>query len=239
MHSSPAPPFLELIGHRGAPRAFVENTMPSFREALARGAHAIELDVHASRDGVVVVHHDPIPRAWRGPGDPEFRPIASLTWAELQSLDAGDGARMPALADVLELAARRAVVYVEIKGTGIEQRVVEVIARSSATCAVHSFDHAAIARVRELAPALPRGLLFEERHEIESLVHAYRARDLWPAHRLIDGELIARARDAGARVIAWTVNAPARAATLAALGVAGLCTDDLAAVRGAVAASRE
>lgn len=239
MHPSPAPPPLELIGHRGAPRTCVENTLPSFREALALGAHGIELDVHASRDGVVVVHHDAIPRAWRGPGDPESRPIASLTWAELQELDVGDGARMPALADVLELAATRAVVYVEIKGAGIEQQVVEVIQRSSATCAVHSFDHAAIARVRELAPALPRGLLFEERREIESLVHAYQARDLWPAHRLIDGELVARARESGARVIAWTVNAPTRAATLALLGVAGLCTDDVAAVRAAVGGTRD
>lgn len=239
MHPSSGPPPLELIGHRGAPRACVENTLPSFREALALGAHGIELDVHASRDGVVVVHHDAIPRAWRGPGDPESRPIASLTWAELQELDVGDGARMPALADVLELAATRAVVYVEIKGAGIEQQVVEVIERSSATCAVHSFDHAAIARVRELAPALPRGLLFEDRREIESLVHAYEPRDLWPAHRLIDGELIASARESGARVIAWTVNAPARAAALAALGVAGLCTDDVVAVRAAVGGTRE
>ena len=48
----------ELIGHRGAPRERPENTIASFLRALDLGADAIELDVHATRDGVVVVHHD-------------------------------------------------------------------------------------------------------------------------------------------------------------------------------------
>ena len=233
---APAPP--EVVGHRGAPRAFAENTLPSFRHALEAGAQAIELDVHASRDGVVVVHHDAIPRAWRGPGDRETRPIASLSWSDLQALDLGAGARMPTLADVLLLAAGRGHVYVEIKGAGIEERVVATIERSSASCAIHSFDHAAIARVRTLAPKLPRGLLFEERCDIESLVHEHQARDLWPAHRIIDAELVSRAHAAGARVVAWTVNAPARAVTLSALGVAGLCTDDIPAIRAAIESTR-
>lgn len=238
MSPLPAPPLPQLVGHRGAPRAFTENTLPSFRHALEVGAQAIELDVHASRDGVVVVHHDAIPRAWRAPGDPETRPIASLAWSDLATLDLGSGARMSSLADVLQLAAGRADVYVEIKGTGIERLVVEAIERSSASCAIHSFDHDAIARVRTLAPALPRGLLFEERRDIESLVREYQARDLWPAHRIIDAELVSRARAAGGRVVAWTVNAPARAAALAALGVAGLCTDDIPAIRAAVQPAR-
>lgn len=222
------------MGHRGAPLALTENTLPSFRRAMELGAEAVELDVHASRDGVVVVHHDPVPRGCRADGEAETRPIVSLTLDELQALDVGAGARMPTLAEVLDLAAGRAAVYVEIKGTGIEGKVVDAIARSTATCAVHSFDHEAIGRVRLLAPRLPRGLLFDAAHDLERLVHAYRARDLWPAHRLIDAAYISRARAAGARVIAWTVNAPARAAMLGTLGVDAVCTDDIAPVRVAL-----
>src|SRR5688572_30232822 len=51
---------VERIGHRGAPRRYLENTTPSFREALRLGATAVELDVHVTSDGVPVVHHDPV-----------------------------------------------------------------------------------------------------------------------------------------------------------------------------------
>ena len=51
------------IAHRGMPRRLRENTLPSFAAALAAGADGIELDVHATSDGVVVVHHDAVSRA--------------------------------------------------------------------------------------------------------------------------------------------------------------------------------
>lgn len=224
----------ELIGHRGAPRECVENTLPAFRRALELGAAGIELDVHVSRDGVVVVHHDAVPRARRRDGAPETRPISALAWDELRTLDVGGAARMPRLEEVLALVAGRAVAYVEIKGHGIEELVVATIERGTATCAVHSFDHAAIAKVRLLAPALPRGLLIDEPADVDPLLRAHDARDLWPSHRLIDADLVAAARSAGARVVAWTVNDAARAIVLHEMGVAALCTDDLPALRRAL-----
>jgi glycerophosphoryl diester phosphodiesterase len=60
------------------------------------------------------------------------------------------------------------------------------------------------------------------------------ARDLWQNEVLIDAELVGTVHAAGGRVIAWTVNSPARAVELATIGVDGLCTDDVAGVRGAV-----
>ncbi|HET9425615.1 MAG TPA: glycerophosphodiester phosphodiesterase, partial [Gemmatimonadaceae bacterium] len=50
---------VERIGHRGAPRRYLENTLPAFTEAVRLGADAVELDVHVTADGQVVVHHDP------------------------------------------------------------------------------------------------------------------------------------------------------------------------------------
>src|SRR5205809_7784513 len=97
----PAQARLERVAHRGAPRERVENTLASFQRALEVGADAIELDVHLTSDGLVVVHHD---EAARG------RRIATTPWRELSVLDLG-GATMPRLEEVLVAVGERATVY--------------------------------------------------------------------------------------------------------------------------------
>src|SRR5437763_15808492 len=67
------------IAHRGMPRRERENTLPSFAAALAAGAQGIELDVHATADGVVVVHHDAVTR--------EGMTHAASPWRELHRAD--------------------------------------------------------------------------------------------------------------------------------------------------------
>ncbi|HEX2716641.1 MAG TPA: glycerophosphodiester phosphodiesterase [Gemmatimonadaceae bacterium] len=227
-----------LVGHRGAPREAPENTLSSFERALARGADAIELDVHATADGVVVVHHDPVPRAHTPEGDPARTPIASMTLDALRRLTVGTTDRIPTLAEVLELVGRRATVYVEIKGAAIEEAVAEAIERGPAECAVHSFDHRAIGRMREIAPHIPRGLLFDvgTAPDFSGMARRYEARDLWPHWSLIDERMVRDARTAGSRIIAWTVNDEAVALRLARLGVDALCTDDVPLIRARLAA---
>ena len=218
---------VELVAHRGAKRERPENTLPAFARAIELGADAIELDVHATRDGVVVVHHDPIVH-----GTPHA--IADLASRELRELDVG-GAPVPTLAEVLALAARRVTVYVEIKGAQIEEAVVEVVRASTASCAIHSFDHAAVARVRQIAPEIPRGLLFEHRGaDMIAALAAHDARDLWPEVSLVTRDLVERAHHAGRRVVAWTVNEIDDAARLAAIGVDALCGDDVRLLRAAI-----
>src|SRR3954468_23117179 len=98
------------IAHRGMPRRERENTLPSFAAALAAGAQGIELDVHATADGVVVVHHDPVTS--------DGVEIAAAQWSDLRA-DEGRAARaaaIPSLAAVCDLAAERAELFVEIKG---------------------------------------------------------------------------------------------------------------------------
>jgi glycerophosphoryl diester phosphodiesterase len=220
------PPRLEIIAHRGAPRAYTENTLPSFRCALEGGVDAVELDVHATADGVVVVHHDPrLSLAHLGRRDPGPA-IRSLTLAELAAAASGGHDRVPRLAEVLDLAGPRATVYVEVKAPGIEREVVDVIRASNTPCAVHSFDHRVAHRVRALAPEIPTGILLSS--YLIDPVAALRgagARDLWQQWELIDDELVSRVHDAGARLVAWTVNEFDVAASLAALGVDGICSD--------------
>jgi glycerophosphoryl diester phosphodiesterase len=216
---------MERIAHRGARTEAPENTVAAFERAFQRRADAIELDVHATRDGIVVVHHDPD----LAPGVNVERPkIAEMTWEEVAATYAVTGISVPTLAQVLAVVPLGKTVYVEIKGLGIEQLVANDIRRSSARCAVHAFDHATIARFVDIAPEIPRGLLFEsDLADMETAVARARVRDIWPQFSLIDSSVMTRARAMGVRVIGWTVNERDDLQRLGGLGVDGICTDDV------------
>ena len=214
----------ERIGHRGARREFPENTLAAFRRAFERGADAVELDVHATADGVVVVHHDPSLHGLEG----ALIEIAASEWNQVRGVEFAPGIGIPTLAEVLEATPADATVYVEIKGAGIEQLVADVIGKSRARCAVHSFDHDAIARLRDIAPGIPRGILYENiDYDIPAEMRRTGARDVWPNWKLIEAPLVAAVHAAGGRVIAWTVNETAIGERHVSLGVDGLCGDDV------------
>jgi len=212
------------IAHLGMPRRERENTLPSFAAALSAGADGIELDVHATADGVVVVHHDPDVAGGAV--------IARTTWPVLRRSAADRGIEIPTLADVCALVGDSAELFVEIKGAGIERAVVAVLADHRGPSAIHSFDHATIRRLSQADRRLRLGLLFEERvSDVAALLEENGAHDAWPHYTLVDGPLVDAVHGAGGRVIAWTVNERRDVARLTALGVDGLCTDDVSLVR--------
>jgi glycerophosphoryl diester phosphodiesterase len=226
-----------LIGHRGAPRERPENTLPSFLRALELQADGIELDVHCTKDRVVVVHHDEIPRATPPSGRLAGMRIDALTFDELQGFSVRGLALISTLEEALAVIKGRVDVFVELKGEAIEHEVIAVIRGSiaPARCAVHSFDHAQIARARTLAPDIRGGILFDRR--VDDPVAAMReadALDVWPSQEHVDEELVERVHGAGGRVIPWTVNKASQAVALASLGVDGLCTDFVPVLRAAL-----
>jgi glycerophosphoryl diester phosphodiesterase len=197
-----------------------ENTLPSFALALEAGADGVELDVHATRDGVVVVHHDP--RLSLG------RDIAALSYDELRRYEAAPGVGIPTLAEVTELVNGRATLFVEIKGSAIERAVLDVLHSCGGPYAVHSFDHALIRRAHALDPELRLGILYDRApHDIANAMATTGARDVWPRWPLVTVPLVEAVHARGGTVIPWTVNDSARARALAALGVDGLCGDDV------------
>ena len=201
------------------PRLARENTLTSFALALARGADGIELDVHATSDGVVVVHHDPTLE--------NGMVINMATYAELLE-DAVPGAALPTLADVCSLVKGRAELFVEIKGDGIEDLVAEALADYAGVAAIHSFDHALIQRLSQGAINRRLGILVESSTpEVSELMAATGASDLWPHHPLVTKALVDAVHDAGGRVIPWTVNGAGDIARVRAAGVDGICTDDV------------
>jgi glycerophosphoryl diester phosphodiesterase len=225
---------LRLIAHRGASRERPENTLSAFRRALELDADGIELDVHATRDGVVVVHHDPVPRGAPDEGALAGRALVDLSLDEVARFRLGGSERIPTLEEVLTVVDGGADVYVEIKAPAIEAAVVDVIRRSPAParCAVHSFDHRVPRNVRALAPEIRTGILLTSYLlDPGSALRQAGASDLWQQWELIDPPLVALAHEAGARVIAWTVNDPRRARLLADWGVDAICTDTLPTIR--------
>ena len=232
MPPRPAPP--EIVAHRGAPRERTENTLASFARSLELGADAVELDVHATRDGVAVIHHDAVPGAVRADGRPEPRPIAAMLAREVAALRFPDGDGIPTLDALLDLLGARATAYVELKGRDCDAAVLATLARHATPAAVHSFDHRAVRRVSAARPALRTGLLLSSYVlDAPALLRAAGARDLWQEWPWIDAALVDAVHAAGGRVVAWTANDPAAVASLAALGVDAICTDVPAIARAA------
>jgi glycerophosphoryl diester phosphodiesterase len=216
---------VQRIGHRGAPREFPENTLPAFARAIELGADAVELDVHKTADGIPVVHHDPDVSA---PRSRTKKSLSSMAWEDVARVELAPGIFVPSLEQVLALAANKATVYVELKGRHVEESAIAVIRKSPALCAVHSFDHTAVVRAAEIAPELRRGLLFDAYPaDVARSMRNASALDVWPQWELVDPALIERVHGEGGRVIAWTVNTTDSAERLVALGVDGLCGDDV------------
>jgi glycerophosphoryl diester phosphodiesterase len=215
----------EKIAHRGAHHTHPENSIPAFERAIDLGADAIELDVHATSDGIVVVHHDAVVNSV----DLPVAGIAELTSAELSRYSLDQNVPIPTLSAVLTAIGSRASVYIEIKAPAIEPLVVRCIRESPGTYAVHSFDHRIVKTVNAVFPAIPTGVLQVARplDPLHALVGAG-ARDLWQEVSAIDEELVNRAHAVNARVIAWTANDVDQWETLRRIGVDGICTDRIA-----------
>ena len=215
---------MQIYAHRGASAIHPENTLRAFQHALAIGVDGIELDVHATADGIPVVIHDrAVERTTDGAGYVDEMPLARLA-----TFDAGDGERVPTLADVLALVGDAAHLDIEIKGAGIERAVLEVLAEyPDVRWAISSFAWDTLRAVRQLDsvaeiwPLTERVAddLFAVATELES-----------PAVSLFTGaytdESAVSLNNAGLRVVVWTVNDPREARRVADLGAFALCTDD-------------
>jgi len=239
---SSAWPYPLWIAHRGAGKLAPENTLAAFRVGASHGYRAFECDVKLSADGVPFLLHD----ATLQRTTPAHGPAGERPWAELSLLDAGAwhsrafaGEPLPSLAAVACYVQRnRFALNIEIKPTpGEEHRTGVVVGEavlalwpaappSALPPLLSSFRPDALQGARESAPGLPRALLLDT---------------LWPGwfetttalgcvavvskHSLMDAALIDQLHAAGQRALCFTVNDPAEARRLLALGIDGLITD--------------
>jgi glycerophosphoryl diester phosphodiesterase len=226
-----------VIAHRGASGERPENTLSAFERAADRGAPWVELDVQLTRDDQLVVIHDPtLDRTTSGHGL-----VRDHTLAELDQLDAGGwfapayaGERIPTLAAVLAWARKRGTcVDVEIKNgpifyDGIVERVLATIHATGTVdqALVTSFDHHAVAHLRQLNATIATGLLYAARPlDPVDLARRAGADVVLPqcAYVVADDVRAVHAADLG--FATWATSDPALLARLAALGVDAVATD--------------
>ncbi|MHC3467882.1 glycerophosphodiester phosphodiesterase [Streptomyces sp. 7R007] len=210
------------IGHRGVMGLEPENTLRSFVAAEKAGLDVIELDLHLSKDGALVVMHDTdVDRTTDGTG-----PIAEKTLAELRALDAGDGERVPVFEEVLE--AVKTPLQAEIKDVQAARALAEVMDKRDLVSRVEvsSFHDEAIAEVARLLPGV-RTALIGSRYGTDIVERAVTAgaRTLCLNIRRLTLEVVEHAREADLRVIGWVVNTQDHLRLVRALGLDGATTD--------------
>jgi glycerophosphoryl diester phosphodiesterase len=240
------------LAHRGASALAPENSLEAFRIAVEAGAGGLELDVHMTRDGHVVVIHDPtVERTTSGKGA-----ISEMTIDELRALDAGygfsldggrtrpyrgRGVRVPTLEEVLEEFPGVAV-NIDIKAAypGVEAAVLQVLRETDAwgRALVVSTPYATVKRFRKISGGhISTGasrweigvFYFSSRLRLERLLSpSYDALQVPLRHRgipLVTPRFVRAAHARGVRVDVWTINRADEMRRLLALGVDVIMTD--------------
>lgn len=222
------------FAHRGGGTLAPENTLAGLRLAVAMGYRAVEFDVMLSGDGTpVLIHDETVERTTNGRGV-----VSEMSDTQLFALDAGGGERIPRFAEAADFClAHGLLANVEIKpATGYDAVTAERVAKMTAEKwaeapvkpLISSFSLEALAIARDLAPGIPRGVLYEDvpidwRAELQRLGAVSLHCD---ATRLSDA-VLAEAAAAGVPVLCYTVNSENQAKILVDRGVSAMFTDRL------------
>jgi len=236
-----------LIGHRGYPAKFPENTLAAFEGAMQAGCDMIELDVTLSRDRkVVVIHDDTLDRTTNGKG-----PVLERTLEEIKRLDAGSwfaprfsAERIPELSEVMELTAGRCMLNIEIKQSAfeagypidaIEHQVVTLVRAGGAMdrVIISSFDKRILERIA--AMDAPPAIAYISDHGVDErvldMLLAMKAFSWHPSFKVLTRDQVDMLHTAGLKVFPWTINTRAEAEKVLALGVDGLICNELRVMR--------
>ena len=238
-----------LIGHRGYPAKFPENTLAAFEGAIRAGGDMSELDVTLTKDRrVVVIHDDTLDRTTTGKG-----PVRSHTLAEIKRIDAGSwfdprfaAERVPELVEVLAQTAGRSMLNIEIKGSAfeedypadsIERQVVGFCKdhRALDRVIVSSFDRRILARIAAMdgPPALAFISDLPADQGLMDLLSEINAFSWHPRFKVLARDQVERVHAAGLKVFPWTINTREEAEKTLALGVDGLICNELQVMRAA------
>ena len=234
----------KIVGHRGAALVQPENTLASFRRAVADGADILECDVHLSADDQLVVIHDKtIDRTAAEDSPRRTGAIADLTRAELDEVRLAGGSSIPALEDVLDIAAAAGTpIYVEVKAVAAASRTVQLLldrglARGAddpdqAPAWIISFSQEALRIARAAAPHLPLSAVTKEPDQ-----------DFWDFTQEIGTQAVSlpirtlteedrdRARELRLDLNVWTLNEAELLRRAAEVSAQSITTDDPAWAR--------
>ena len=206
------------FAHRGFSGRYPENTMLAYEKAVEAGCDGIELDVHLSADGeLVLIHDERVDRTADGVGF-----VGRMTLKELRALDASAGFRgqygvnrIPTLKEYLAFAKEAGIMTnIELKTgvytyPGIEEKTLAMIDDFGLRDKIlfSSFNHYSVKRMQALAPEMTYGLLEESRIiDLPAYTAAQGVQAVHPEYHMVDEAFMVSAREHGLAVNVWTVN---------------------------------
>jgi len=214
---------MHKIGHRGAKGYFAENTLDSFQKAIELGVDGIELDVHLSSDGqVVVIHDETVDRTTSQKGF-----VNQFTVQQLETLD------IPTLETVFELVSQKCFINIELKTYETAVKVAELIERCISEknwnykdFIVSSFDWNALQQVCFLNDKIRIGVLTNTDLDLAMAFAKFiKAYSIHPHYHLLNTENVTKMRSKNFKVYPWTINEPSAITFVKLLQVDGIITD--------------
>ena len=211
------------IGHRGARAYEPENTLRSFKKAIELGVNAVELDVRRTRDDqLVVIHNANVNKTTNGSGS-----INELTLDEIKRFVTEKGEKVPTFEDALQFLGKRVTILVELKETGIEKKVLNLVHEKGLTenIIIISFHEDVLRKVRELNPKILTGLIYVRHKNPVQTALELNAQYLLPLYRFTHSADVKKAHENGLKMIVWTINTAEEVAEFKKKGVDGIASD--------------
>ncbi|SHF94452.1 glycerophosphoryl diester phosphodiesterase [Flavobacterium fluvii] len=227
------------IAHRGAKGYQPENTLIAFQKALDLKVDGIELDIHLSSDGeIIVIHDETIDRTTDGKGF-----VNKLSLQELKAFRIENGhdqrllaelaQQIPTLTEVFDLINRQCLINVEIKGKGMAKPVVKLIESyvenknwKRDQFLISSFDWIALLDIHLLNPEIPLGVLTEYDLELAfAFAKFIDAKSVHAYYHLLSEKMTVQMQEEGFQVFAWTVNEPEDIQKIKSFSVNGIISD--------------
>lgn len=207
---------MKVVGHRGWPARYPENTLEGFAAALELGIDCIELDVHVTTDDHLVVFHD---EDTKRVADRDVL-VRESTLAELKTLDVGRkfsdafaGARIPTLEEVVGLVDGKAQVYLEVKSPRettdrVNAKLLPIVDRLGSDVIIHSFDADYLRVFRALRADVSTGFLCEATRETLATTREIGCSGFHPSWDSLTPDVTRAAREAGLDIYVWKVITP-------------------------------
>ncbi|KQO34494.1 glycerophosphodiester phosphodiesterase [Flavobacterium sp. Leaf82] len=198
------------IAHRGAKGYEPENTLKSFQKALDLNADGIELDVHLSSDGhIIVIHDETIDRTANGKGS-----VNAFSLSELKTFLIDGKYQIPTLNEVFDLVDKKCLINIELKGLGTASKVAALIEEYIADknwnyghFIVSSFDWDLLQETSNLNSNIAIGVLTEEDlNKALAFAESIEAHAIHPDYQLLNPENVEEIQEKGFMVLPWTVN---------------------------------
>jgi glycerophosphoryl diester phosphodiesterase len=209
------------VGHRGAKAYEIENTLESFKKAIALGANAVEFDVRKSKDGkLIVIHDDNLKKV--------FGKDIQVNEATLKELKQLTGNKIPTLEDALQFIDEKVEkILVELKEVGYEKKVLEGIKKKKLNdrVIIVSFHEQTLLNVRKVDNKIETGLIHAKYKNPVDAALRLDARYLIPFYRFTHTKDIADAHKNNLKVIVWTINTKQEVKEYMAKGVDGIASD--------------